>query len=389
MTALTIENLQKAIREEAVDGWLFYNFHHRDPLSDELLGLSRDSTNSRPWFYMVPREGEPIKIVHAIEAHILDQLSGSSLVYSGRDGITKALQCFAGKTLAVHADVNLPVISYLDAGTMQNLVQAGIQTVSAASLIQRIKGILSDEDLASHKRAAIGLYEIVEDIWALVSKHYRTKQPLYEGDLQQAILVGMKERNLVTDHPPIVAAGSHAGDPHYEVTSHGRLIQFGDVIQLDLWAKEIENHSIYADISWVGYYGTEIPQHIQKIFQDLVDSREAALSFITAQLNQGLRPTGAAVDREVRKFLVNRGYEGAIKHRTGHGIDTECHGSGVNIDSVEFPDERKLLDGACFSIEPGLYFSEYGFRTEIDVYIQQHQAYVSGKMRQFALLTPQ
>ncbi len=389
MATVTLKQLQEAIREEAVDGWLFYNFHHRDTLSDELLGISTGTTNSRPWFYMVPNKGEPIKIVHAIEAHILDQLPGSTLVYSGRDGLRNLLQRFAGKTLAVHADANLPVISFLDAGTLQNLVQASIKTTRAASLIQRIKGILSDEDLASHKRAAVALYEIVEEIWALVSKQYRTTQPLYEGDLQMAMLQGMKQRNLITDHPPIVAAGPHAGDPHYEVIGQGRLIQPGDVIQLDLWAKETQGHSIYADISWVGYYGTVIPQHLQKIFQDLVDSREAALAFITAQLTQGFRPTGAAVDREVRTFLIARGYEGAIKHRTGHGIDTECHGSGVNIDSVEFPDERKLLDGSCFSIEPGLYFSEYGFRTEIDVYIHQHQAFVSGKKRQFALLTAQ
>jgi Xaa-Pro dipeptidase len=389
MNTENLEKLQEAIREEALDGWLFYNFHHRDSLSDELLGLSNKSTNSRPWFYMVPVQGEPIKIVHAIEAAILDSLPGIKVPYSGRDGLKALLRRFTGKTLAAHVDENLPVISFLDAGTMQNLLQAGIHITSAAALIQRIKGLLSEEDLESHKRAAVGLYEIVEETWDVVSKHFITHTPLYEGDLQNHILEGMKRRNLETDHPPIVAAGAHAGDPHYEVIGKGSLIQKGAVIQLDLWAKERVDHSIYADISWVGFYGTEVPLQLETIFQDLIDSRERALDFISEHLSKGLRPTGAEIDREVRKLLIARGYEGAIHHRTGHGIDTECHGSGVNIDSVEFPDERRLLDGACFSIEPGLYFSEYGFRTEIDVYIQQSEAFVSGKTRQFKLLTPQ
>jgi len=389
MDTIKLEKLQEAIREEALDGWLFYNFHHRDSLSDELLGLSKDTTNSRPWFYIVPLQGEPIKIVHTIEASILDPLPGLKVPYSGKDRLSVVLRNFAGKKLAAHVDANLPVISFLDAGTMQSLVQAGVHITSAASLIQRIKGLLSEEDMESHKRAAVALYEIVEETWDMVSKHFLAHKPLYEGDLQNHILEGMERRNLITDHPPIVAAGAHAGDPHYEVSGHGRLIQMGEVIQLDLWAKEKYNRSIYADISWVGFYGPEIPQPLETIFQDLIDSRERALDFISEQLSKGLRPTGAEIDREVRKLLIARGYEGALKHRTGHGIDTECHGSGVNIDSVEFPDERRLLDGSCFSIEPGLYFNEYGFRTEIDVFIQQSQAFVSGKKRQFKLLIPQ
>jgi len=388
MNTLSIEKLQEAIREEGLDGWLFYNFHHRDPLADELLGLSVDSTNSRPWFYMVPERGAPVKLVHAIEAFILDSLPGTKVLYSGKEQLNQSLRQFAGKTLAAHRDNNLPVISFLDAGTTENLAHAGIQVVSAASLIQRIKGLLSEEDLESHKRAALGLYEIVEETWQVVSEHFHTNKMLYEGDIQRLILSGMEKRNLITDHPPIVAAGAHAGDPHYEVSGKGSPVVKEEIIQLDLWAKESAQRAIYADISWVGFYGTEIPSPLMTIFQDLVDSRERALDYINENLTRGIRPTGAAVDREVRKLLIDRGYEGAIKHRTGHGIDTECHGSGVNIDSIEFPDNRKLLDGACFSIEPGLYFNDYGFRTEIDVYIYQNHAYISGKERQFTLLTP-
>ncbi|WP_304224916.1 Xaa-Pro peptidase family protein [Gracilinema caldarium] len=388
MSQFTLEKLQEAIREEHIDGWLFYNFHHRDSLADELLDIDSGVTNSRPWVYVVPATGLPIKIVHAIELNILDKLPGTKQPYAGKEAFHAALRQFSGKRLAAHMDADLPVVSFLDAGTQLNLEKAGIRLISAASLIQRIKGLLSESDLASHKRAAMALYEIVEETWAFASQHFHTKTLLYEEDLQYFILEAFKKRDLITDHPPIIAAGPHAGDPHYELTGRGSIIQRGDVIQIDLWAKERGDRSIYADISWVGYYEKEIPPHISSIFQDLIDSRERAIEFITEKLNQGIRPTGAAVDKEVRKLLVSRGYAKAIKHRTGHGIDTECHGSGVNIDSVEFPDERKLLDGACFSIEPGLYFQDYGFRTEIDVYIYQNQANISGKTRQFVLLTP-
>ena len=388
MNTYSSEKMLEAIRNEGLDGWLFYNFHHRDSLADDILGLEVGTTNSRPWLYVVTKDREPVKIVHSIEEHILDTLPGEIFVYSGKEAFQRAVKQFSGKILAAHMDENLPVISFMDAGTAQNLIKQGIRLVSAASLIQRLKGLLSEEDMDSHNRAAIGLYEIVEIVWNRTSEHFYNSQPLYEGDLQALILEEMNNRNLITDHPPIVASGAHAGDPHYETVGKGSMIRQGELIQFDLWAKESGKRAIYADISWVGFYGRAIPHHVDTLFHDLVDSRELAIEFITAELKQNQRPSGASIDREVRNFLISKGYGPALKHRTGHGIDTECHGSGVNIDSIEFPDERLILDGSCFSIEPGIYFDEFGFRTEIDIYIRQNQVCISGKERQFSLLVP-
>jgi len=378
--------IQEAIRGESLDGWLFSNFKHRDILSDEILELPVDTTNSRPWLYAIPSEGEPLRIVHAIEAGILDSLVGEKIVYTGRDEFIRALAPLSNSQWGAHISSTLPILSYLDAGTAALFEEAGLRLSSAAALIQRLKGLLTASDITSHRKAAIGLYEIVQESWEFVREAYRNKNAITEGDIRQSILQGMAARNLETDHPPIVAAGAHAGDPHYDFENRGSLIQAGEVIQFDLWAKEKVPSAIYADISWVGVFAREASTEVKKAFSDLTTAREIALSYLEAELALGKRPSGASVDMQVRKKLIELGYKNALRHRTGHGIDTECHGSGANIDSVEFPDERLLLDGSCFSIEPGIYFNEFGLRTEIDVYIQNNKAIVSGNERQFNLL---
>lgn len=383
----TLERVQKAIREEGLDGWLFWNFHHRDPLSDEILGLSLTSTNSRPWLYAVPADGEPIKIVHAIEAGILDRLPGQKRLYAGRDSYLKELSPLASKRWGVHTSPEITVLSYMDAGTAETLTQGGLILIPALALIQRFKGLLAEQGIQSHERAAAHLYQIVDRVWDRVRHAYRNALVLREGDLRDEILREFENRSLITDHPPIVAAGKNAGDPHYDFSDSGKIIERGEVIQLDLWAKERSDSSIYADISWVGVFADGPQSTVGQAFADLVAAREGALNFIAEELRKSNRPSGAQVDQVTRDYLIDRGYTGALRHRTGHGIDTECHGSGVNMDSVEFPDPRLLLEGSCFSLEPGIYFEDFGLRTEIDVYIHEGQPKVSGGNRQFSLLT--
>ncbi|GAB1481637.1 M24 family metallopeptidase [Treponema sp.] len=378
--------IREAIRGESLDGWLFSNFKHRDKLSDEILDLPSESTNSRPWLYVIPIEGEMLRIVSGIEAGMLDSLPGQKIVYTGREEFISALAPLAGRRWGAHFSPMLPVVSYLDFGTATLLTKAGLDLVPAAGLIQRLKGLLSPSGLESHKRAAISLYEIVAETWNFVQEAYRSQKELHEGDVRNAILSGMDRRGIETDHPPIVASGPHAGDPHYDFAGMGSPIKNGDVIQLDLWAKEKQPLSIYADISWLGIYGPEASPEVEKAFTVLISARERALDFLNEEFAAKRIPSGASVDEEVRKILVDAGYSEALRHRTGHGIDTECHGSGANIDSIEFPDDRLLLDGSCFSIEPGIYFPTFGLRTEIDLYIQDGKAKISGGERQFKLL---
>ncbi|MDR2363421.1 MAG: aminopeptidase P family protein [Spirochaetaceae bacterium] len=381
--------MQEAIRDEGLDGWLFGNFHHRDKLSDGILRLDPEAANSRRWVYGVPARGEPRGIVHVIEPDILKGLPGSRVPYiSGEDFFT-ALAPFGGKRWGVHSSETLCAVSYLDRGTAAILEKAGLTLVSAAGLIQRFKGLLDEGGIESHERAVAGLYRIVEIAWERVKKSYAEKSPLREGDIRRLMMEEMETRGLVPDHPPIVAGGVNSGNPHYDFSGGGAVFKAGDVIQFDLWAKEAAEGSVYGDISWVGVYASQAPAPVEKAFGDLIRAREGVLDFITGELQAGRGLTGAAADQKVRELLIGGGYGSALKHRTGHGIDTECHGSGVNIDSVEFPDSRLLLEGSCFSLEPGIYFSGFGLRTEIDVYIRRGKPVVSGgeHSRQFTLLT--
>jgi Xaa-Pro aminopeptidase len=399
MTQQELYSMQKAIREEGLDGWLFCNFHHRDALSDVILHIPSTSTNSRIWVYAVngavcgaARDNEggaaygALKIVHAIEASILDALPGTTLVYQSRADFIAAIKTLAGRRWGAHVSDTLSAVSYLDAGSARTFEDAGLGLVSAAGLIQRFKGLLDERGIASHERAACHLYDMVALAWDMVRDAYAGDKIIREGDIRALFLAEMRKRGLITDHSPIVGAGVNSGNPHYDFSGSGAAFSQGDVIQFDLWAKEDVEDAIYADISWVGVFAREAPPRVVKTFADLVEARETAYRFIETELGAGRSLTGADVDRKTRECLTPC-YAAAIRHRTGHGIDTEVHGSGVNIDCVEFPDSRPLLEGSCFSLEPGVYFDDFGLRTEIDVYITHEKPVVSGKNRQFAILT--
>ncbi|MDR0629982.1 MAG: aminopeptidase P family protein [Treponema sp.] len=387
MSPEELHSIQEAIRIEGLEGWIFSNFHHRDKLSDAILHITPETTNSRLWVYAVPAQGKPVKIVHAIEAGLLADLPGSTQVYLDRDDLITALGPLRHTCWGAHFSETLPAISYLDAGTARLFEKAGITLVSAAGLIQRFKGTLDTQGIQVHEQAAKALYDIVTIAWEAVQDAYTHHRTITEGELRSLMLEEFRKRKLVTDHPPLVATGVHSGNPHYDFCGPGAPLQAGDVVQFDLWAKESGPKGIYADISWVGIFGTSARERVKQAFTDLVEAREGAYRFIAAELAAGRPVSGAMVDTKTRDILTGLGYQRAIKHRTGHGIDTECHGYGVNMDSVEFPDSRLILEGSCFSLEPGIYFSDFGLRTEIDVYIRQGKPYISGKDRQFTLLT--
>ena len=387
MTPEYFREIQEAIRGEGLDGWLFCNFRHRDPLADSILGINPDSPNSRLWVYAIPASGGAAAIVHAIERDVLGpDLPGERVRYQGREELLTRLAALPGKRWGCDFSDAITAVSFLDAGTFALLERAGLCPVSSEGLLQRFKGLLKPAAMQAHERAARQLYDIAGTAWETVQRAFAGGSVLYEGDIQRLMLDEFQRRNLVCDHPPIAAAGVNSANPHYEVTHNGKKIAPGDVIQFDLWAKEAGSGGIYADISWVGVFAETAPPEIERRFADLLRVREQTLQFIGDGLKTGGRLSGADVDRKAREIIRGLGYSGAVRHRTGHGIDTEVHGSGVNMDSVEFPDSRPILEGSCFSLEPGIYFEQYGMRTEIDVYIKDGMPVVSGRERQFSLL---
>lgn len=382
--------IQKAIHLEQVGGWLFSSFQHRDPLSESILELDPDVKNTRPWYYIVYPEGSPTKIVHAIERSILDSLPGQTFPYDSRSRLIQLFQQEVlpkAPRLACQFSSTIRVISFLDHGTALLLEECGFTLLPAASLLQRFRGILTKEMVQSHQRAAAHLYEIVERTWASISRQMVEGHSLFEGDVQEYILNELKRRKLITHSPPIVACGVHSANPHYSPQGKGSLLEPNQVIQLDLWAKEEGDTGTYADISWVGFTRTTPPSSLLEVFSVLAEARDQTIQFIQQKLEGKEAVSGKEVDVFCRSFLKQAGFSHALKHRTGHGIDRELHGFGVNLDSVEFPDDRLLLEGSCFSIEPGLYFDQYGLRTEVNAYVWEGGLHLSGPYRQTTLLT--
>ena len=379
---------QHAVAQEGLGGWLFYNLQHRDRISDRILGIPDSVHNTRPWVYLVPAQGEPRKLVHAIEARILDSLPGRTLAYASREEFLAGLREIARGLgpVACQYSSQLPVLSYLDHGTAQLLEECGFALRSSQALIQRFLGILDEEGARSHEAAAVHLYSIVSGVWERLGAELGAGRPLAEGEVQAWILEEFRARGLETDSPPVVAVGRHSADPHYEPAGGGALLESGQVLLLDLWARQQRAGSVYADITWMGVLAGQAEGEVQRAFAAVVRARDEGLRFIREALGRGEQPPGADVDRRVRAVLEEAGYGEHLKHRTGHAIDAQLHGYGANLDSVEFPDPRRLIEGSCFSVEPGVYLPGFGIRSEVDVLIRGGAARVTGGQPQMELL---
>lgn len=374
---LDISHITEAIRGETLDGWLFCNFSHRDRLTDQFLGLDTDTVSTRSWFYIIPDRGEPVKLVHSMETAVLDPLPGVIRTYTGRDDLSRALSAFSGHRLAVLSDKTITILSTVSAEQYALAESCGIILHSAASLIQRLSAFQTDDDYSSHHRAAAVLYEAVRGAWDIITQQLKAGRSPSEGDIRQYLASCIAKAGMCTNHLPIVAAGANTANPHYDIPaeSTGTLIRPGNLVQFDLWGKY--PGGMYADISWVGFTGETCPEDYADRFRLICGARDLVVPAISAAFFSSQKAiTGADIDALVRNFLTTQTEPGQIidpawiRHRTGHAIDHECHGSGVNLDSVEFPDTRQIIEGSCFSIEPGIYCDRYGMRTEINAYVK-------------------
>lgn len=389
---LDIEKPRTALREEGLPAWILCNLFHRDEIADLVLEISPHATNTRPWVCLILRDRPPVKIVHRIEASILDHVPGETLLYATREEYTSALSRVlpTGGDVAADFSEGIPVGSFLDHGTALLVSRSGCGLVPAENLVARCLGTLDDSARRSHLTAASVLYAAVREAWALVVKRIggdaRRRRPLREAELRDLISSRISTAGLITDGPPIVGAGVNSSNPHYTVKDEGAQILPGDVVQLDMWAKEEAPGAVYADISWIGVAAREPTSAQARAFGAVVQAREAAVEALERGLAEGRGVRGNEVDAAARSTLVRLGYGEYLRHRTGHSIGGRVHGFGVNLDSVEFPDARVIPEGACFSIEPGVYTPEFGMRTEIDCWIHRGGLVITGDERQRALL---
>ncbi len=389
---LSIPAVQAALKEEGLDGWLLYDFHGSNPIARRLAGLDHGAKTTRRWYYVIPATGEPRKLVHAIEPYNLDHVPGSKTIYAQRETLASGLkEVLAGlKRVAMEYSPgnNIPYISRVDAGTVEAVRQLGVDVASSGDLVQRFEAIWSDEALQTHRAASERLYRIKNRAFEFVRDGRRNGRALTELDVQRAMVGWFEDEGLITDSPPVVGAQENAGDPHYGPTEKKhRAIGDGEVLLLDLWGKLPQPGAVYADITWVGFTAPAVPDRYVQAFNAARDGRDAAVALVQDSVAKGRELRGFEVDRACRAVLDKAGFGAQFIHRTGHSLGTEVHGNGVHMDDFETHDERRLIPGTGFTIEPGVYSKAFGVRTEINMFVGDREATVTGPLqKEFVLL---
>jgi Xaa-Pro aminopeptidase len=371
--SLDIGAVQQALEAEGLDGWLLYDFHGSNPVSYRLAGMGGGGhLATRRWFYLIPRSGEPRALVHAIERHNLDHLPGSKTVYAGREqlqaGLTQILGGVRRLAMEYSPNNNIPYVSRVDAGTIELIRSIGPQIVSSGDLIQQFEARWSEAAIATHRAASEKLYRIKDRAFEEVARRLRDAVPTTEYDIQQKMVGWFNDEGLVADSAPNVSAQENAGNPHYLATAAvHRVIHKDELVLLDLWGKLREPGAVFADITWIGFTGRSIPERMVKAFDAICRARDAAVDTVMTAAREGREVRGFEADRAARRVLIEAGYEGAILHRTGHSLGENVHGNGAHLDDYETHDERRIIPGSGFTIEPGLYFKDFGVRTEINM----------------------
>jgi len=389
---LDVVAVQRVLRSASLDGWLLYDFHGSNPIAAHFAGLTDGShMTTRRWYYLIPAEGEPRGLVHAIERHNLDHLPGHKEMYAGRrqldEGLTRLLAGMRRVAMEYSPMCAIPYLSRVDAGTAEAIRAKGIEILPSGDLVQQFEASWTPAQLASHRTASASLYRIKDRAFETARVALRDGRTLTEYELQQQMVGWFEEEGLTSDEPPVVAVGAHAGNPHYLPTADTAIpIVKDEILLLDLWGKTREPGAVFADITWVGVGSARVPDEAARAFGAIAAARDAAVSLVetAAASNRELR--GWEVDASARRVLEERGYGDRILHRTGHSLGELVHGNGVHMDDYETHDDRRLLPGTGFTVEPGLYFDSFGVRTEINVYRGEREALVTGP-RQAEIVT--
>lgn len=382
---MNLPAIQSALRERNIDAWLFYDHHRRDPIAYRVLGLPDSLMVTRRWFYLVPAEGEPIKLVHKIEAGHLDTLPGEKRQYAGWQELFDQLKAILAsyRDIAMQYSPNNLVftISLVDAGTVDLVRGLGKNVISSGDLVALFEATLTDEQIQSHFAARDSIDKILASAFQEIGRRVRNGG-VTEHEIQQWFMEAFERENLVTDDPPIVAVNANSGNPHYEPHAENSApMREGDFVLLDVWGKKKAPGSIYYDITWTGFVGKAPSDKQRQVFDIVRDARDVGVKTVESAVAAGRPIAGWEVDRAVRNHIKDRGYGQYFFHRTGHSIATEIHSNGANMDDLEIHDERRILPNSCFSIEPGIYLPEFGVRSEVDMLVRPKSAEVTGKIQ--------
>jgi len=393
---MNLDQIQSALRDAALDGWLFYDHHHRDPIASRILSLDAHAHVTRRWYYFIPATGEPGKLVHRIEQGRLDTLPGAKNLYSSwqelRAGIANLLQ--NRKTIAMqYSPANdIMYVSMVDAGTVEFLRSLGKEIVTSADLVSQFEAVLSEEQIASHQAAQRAIDAIVAEAWAEIGRRLRppgrTGGAGRTGNLSEYDLVvwlgeAMRREGLVWENGPDVSVNANTSDSHYEPTAErSAAIREGDFLLIDIWGRLEKTGSIFYDITWTGVIGREPTEREQLVFETVRNARDAAIAAVENAFAAGREMRGFEADDAARSVIRAAGFGEYFTHRTGHNIAQELHGSGAHLDNLETHDVRRILPHTCFSVEPGIYLPEFGVRSEVNMLTAPGKAWVTGRIQQ-------
>jgi Xaa-Pro dipeptidase len=385
---MNLEQIQSALREQQVDGWLFYDHHHRDPIAYRILGLSDTLHVSRRWYYFIPAEGQPRKLTHRIESGKLASLPGSGQFYSSwqelEAGLRTMLEPYQKLAMQYSPRNAIMYISVVDAGTVEVLRDMGKTIVSSADLVSRFEAVLTQEQIASHYEAQRHIDEIVTAAWKHIATRLRSgsANPLNEYEVMVWLQEAMRRAGIAEGYGPNVSVNANSSDSHYEPTSaFSKPISEGDFLLIDIWGRMDRPGTCFYDITWTGVVGREPSERERQVFSAVAQARDAAIRAVQEAFAAGKPIAGWQADDAARAVIRDAGFGEYFTHRTGHSISTETHGNGANLDNLETHDERLILPYNCFSVEPGIYLSEFGVRSEINMLTEPGRAVVTGPIQ--------
>ena len=370
-----IAQIQKALLSGNIDGWLLYNFRQSNVFASKILDLPPHLTQMRRYFYYIPAQGVPQKIVHGIEAHNLDHLPGDTTVYVSWQSLHAALEKAVRGTTCVAMEYSpdnaIPYVSKVDAGTVELIRSFGPTIVSSADIVQFFEARWTEEQRADQFETCDILRQTVDAAFGFLGEQLRAGKRVTEYDVQQVMARYFVDHGLTYGDAPNCSVNGNGANPHYEPTKEiNAEIHKGNYVLIDLWAKKNKPGSVYGDITWVAFAGETIPPKYQQVFEIVKGARDAAVDYVRKEFAAGKKVLGCDIDDVTRKYIADRGYGEYFIHRTGHNIGEEVHGNGAHIDNLETNDRREIIPETCFSIEPGIYLPrEFGVRLEIDVYI--------------------
>ena len=383
---MDLNGIQAALVEQQLDGWLFYDHHHRDPIAYRVLKIA-PAMCTRRWYYLVPAAGEPARLVHRIEKYNLDGLPGAAHEYSSwaeqRDKLKAILGGKKRVAMQYSALNDIPYVGLVDAGTIELVRSFGVEVLSSADLVQLFEARWSPEALASHLEAGHAVHAALRGGFAMIREMISKGRPIGEYDVQQEIARLLDAEGVEGDEPPVVAVNANSSNPHYSpTTASSQPIHRGDFVLLDVWGKCRRPGAVYFDITWTGFVGDTVPERFTKIFNIVREARDAAVNLVKEAVRKKETIYGYQVDEAARRVITRHGYGEYFVHRTGHSIGEDVHGNGANMDNFETRDNRRIISRTCFSVEPGIYLPEFGVRSEVDLYVEEHDARVTGEVQQ-------